>query len=127
MARAINIIDLYDQANESVTNTDLKIKRMLIIYGENDSGGLLLDYHHMENPFYRLMFAAFEHHNRKKGLLTSCLEFAKNENINIPIVEIDIDTYLDMWKKYGYENPTVLTRGNFITVVSNVDLETLGK
>lgn len=128
MYRVINILDLYQAENGTESEPDFKIKRMLIIYGEDDLGGLLLDYHHREkNPFYRLMFAAFEKQNRKKGLLTSCMEFAKNNKINIPVVEFDNSDQIDMWKKFGYENPTFLDNGSWLQIMSNVDLKTLNQ
>ena len=126
MERAMYIIYMYDEITGSITNVNIKIKRMLIIHGENDLGGLLLDYHHREKaPFYRLMFAAFEKHNRRKGYLRACLEFAKNNNINIPLVEFDNFDQIDMWEKFGYSNPTILQGTGWLQVISNVDIKTL--
>ncbi len=128
MTRTANILDLYQAENGTESEPDFKIKRMLIIYGANDSGGLLLDYHHRDkNPFYRLMFAAFEKNNRNKGLLKLCLEFAKNQKINIALVEFDNSDQIDMWGKFGYSNPTLLDNGSWLQIMSNVDLKTLNQ
>ncbi len=117
------IMYMYDVITVSNTKLNRKIKEMCIIFCENDSCGLLLDYHPRENyGFYRLMFAAFEKNNRRKGYLRACLEFAKNNNISIPIVEFDSPNQIELWGKLGYADPTI---EGWLQIMSNVDLKTL--
>ncbi len=105
MVRAEKIIELYNQASRCPFDEILNLTKpdsTCIIYVDYDSAGVLLDYH-SEKGVWRIMFAAFDSNNRNKGLLRGCMDFAKDEGMDIALVEINSSDESSVWKKLGYE------------------------
>ncbi len=109
LKRAARIVELYNAHSMWEESPQLqKPSTTLIIAVEGDSGGLLLDHCSDESgalSFYRIMFAAFEPQNRKKGFLRACLEYAEQQGIDIRFVELNpLDDSEEAWARVGFKH-----------------------
>jgi len=105
IVRAERIIELYNQASRCPFDEALNLTKpesTRIIYSDHDSAGVLLDYH-SDKGVWRIMFAAFDSNNRGKGLLRGCMNIAKDEGMDIALVEINSSDEAPVWRNLGYE------------------------
>ena len=106
MVRAEKIIELYNQASRCPFDETLNLTKpesTRIIYSDDDSAGVLLDYH-SEKGVWRIIFAVFDSNNGGKGLLRSSMKFAKNEGMDIALIEINSSDESPVWQKLGYDH-----------------------
>ena len=104
LQRAQKIVQMYNEASTVPFDETLILgnpKRTRIITFDEDSGGILID-GFKDVPFYRVTFAAFDENNRKKGFLRACMEYAKNNEYDIPLVAINGGDEHDIWGRLGY-------------------------
>lgn len=119
MGRAQRIVDIYNDTHEMPGRLSLiKPQSTRIIHAEGDSGGLLLD-HHPDISMWRIMFAAFDEENRGKGLIRKCLEKAKEEGLNITMVELDGSVSGTVWEHLGF---TMFGNAGFTVMATSVEV-----
>ena len=109
LKRAAHIVELYNEYSGCAESPQLqKPSSTLILAVDGDAGGLLLDRCALTDgaqDFYRVMFAAFELQNRRKGALKACLDHAQQNGIDIRFVELNVfDDSEEIWAKVGYEH-----------------------
>jgi len=120
--RAEKIVDIYNSCSSTFMSEELDLNNpsnTLIIYSDEDAGGLLMDYH-KEYDAYRLMFAAFQESNRGKGLLRSCMNFSIINSIDIAFIEVSMFSKNPIWRHLGY---TIEGIFNFCPFLANRELE----
>ena len=122
--RAEKIVDIYNNCSSTFMSEELDLNNpsnTLIIYSDNDEGGLLMDYHEEYNAF-RLMFAAFEKENRGKGLLRDCMDYAIAKDFDIAFIEVQMFSKNPIWRHLGY---TIEGLFNFCPFLANRELKIL--
>ena len=108
LKRAARIVELYNETSSWHESPQLqKPSSTLILAVEGDSGGLLLD-QCVENGkdagFYRVMFAAFDPHNRRQGFLRACIDHADHNGIDIRFAELNpFDDAEEAWARVGFD------------------------
>lgn len=108
LKRAARIVALYNEASSWHESPKLeKPSTTLIIAVEGDSGGLLLDQcteNGKDAGFYRVMFAAFDPDNRRKGFLRACIQYADSMGVDIRFVELNpFDDAEEAWARVGFD------------------------
>lgn len=107
--RVEHIVALYNETHPWGVEPNWRLEKpetTRIVCTSYDLGGVLLDriYHRDTNETvgYRVMFAAFEGRNQRKGRLRACLKKAEEKGYNIVMVDLNPDDNFEVWEKVGF-------------------------